>query len=110
MDRETYEALTASVAKWRKNAAGPADEGLIGVEDCPLCALFWGDFENRCEGCPVREATQQPACSGTPYSDAATALLDFDKGDVTAQSRWQAAAQAEADFLAALVPAGGPDE
>lgn len=105
MDRETYDALTASVAKWRNNAAGPADEGTIGAKNCPLCKLFIADD---CRGCPVFEVTGKEQCYETPYVDAGLAYYDC-RFNGLPESEWRKAAQAEADFLAALVPAGGPD-
>ena len=105
MDRATYDALTASVEKWRKNAAGPALDGAMGSNNCPLCFMFiWAD----CQGCPVFQATGQEECGGSPYYAAYRARRDVVIWGAP-QSAWQSAAQEEADFLAALVPAGGPD-
>ncbi len=107
MNRETYDALVASVEKWRENACGPSHEAKTGNINCPLCNLFHRAdtlLSRACVGCPVRDATGMRYCMETPYRLALAATYSDDEG------RWRAAAQREADFLAALVPAGGPDE
>jgi hypothetical protein len=109
MDRITYDALVASVEKWRRNAQLPAKEGSIQSDTCPLCELFNPDNDvfDRCGGCPVRQATGERYCMDTPWLRAALAR-DRVVFSESPESDWRVAAQREADFLAALVPAGGP--
>jgi hypothetical protein len=107
MNRETYDALVASVEKWRRNANVLNKlNARIYAEDCPLCVLLTekaGD-EPDCERCPVMQATGYPNCIGSPWF----AACDAYHGDTL--KAFRKAAQVEADFLAALIPAGGPED
>lgn len=92
MDEGILKALKGSIAKWEAILAGTGEDD--GPDNCPLCQLFntpqtKDDF---CKGCPVREATSQRFCHGTPYED----YLDGGDDEV---------AQAELDFLKSLLPA-----
>lgn len=64
MNPETLEALKGSIKKWKRIVASTKalDQA---VNNCPLCGLFFCD--NDCEGCPVREKTEQNSCEGSPY-------------------------------------------
>ena len=108
MNRETYDALVASVEKWRQNAkATSADLMTTSAADCPLCHIFYMPRQGRddqCHGCPVEKATGLTHCGLTPYRDVMEAKLSCNLRVARKH------AQREADFLAALVPAGGPDE
>ncbi len=103
MDERTLTALKASIEKWERNAQAemPTDV-LTGVEDCPLCELF---FSKVCEGCPVAEAVNAIYCRRTPYGRA-DQLQRLWGGDDAAASDFHAAAQAEVDFLKSLLPEG----
>lgn len=66
-------ALEGSIRKWRAVAKdGKLDEG---SKDCPLCKLFLAtyresrDKNDMCQLCPVKEATGQAGCVGSPYDD-----------------------------------------
>lgn len=102
MDKRTYEALVASVEKWRKNAAVKRrDMAKVYSKSCPLCRLF---IDDGCVGCPAADAVNKSECRGTPWNDAEHAYKYL------SLETFRQLAQSEADFLAALVPAGGPDE
>lgn len=116
MDRKTYDALVKSVAKWRKNVnVRHPFNAKTDAEDCPLCQLF---SRNRCNGCPVDNASGK-ACGNTPFQSADEALMAWNNAAIFSwranefkpcKAEWRKTAQREADFLAALVPAGGPTE
>lgn len=66
------EALLASINKWRANARGPQfAPPLIGIENCPLCAVY---FEGGCAGCPVAVFTGQTKCHAMPIADLTPAV------------------------------------
>lgn len=113
MDRETYDALQASIRHWEANVAAeePHDVAVKG-NACALCHLFVIDYGGNCKGCPVREATGWAHCDGTPWhraADAAQYWRDYPNAR-GGRAEFRQAAQRELDFLRALVPAGGPDE
>lgn len=101
MDASTLAALKDSIAKWKGIVEGTGkDEGAV---NCPLCHKFnkWyigGYVRNDCDGCPVKQHTEQDGCRGSPYEDYEN--LDEDDG----QEELQAAKQAELDFLISLLP------
>lgn len=104
MRRRTLKALRQSIGKWRRNAeARTPREYTTGYGDCPLCTLFIGDG---CEGCPVREATGESYCRGTPYGSASSLWTkwaikpDSERRRVHAQR----AARDEVKFLESLLP------
>lgn len=107
MDDKTLAALKASIAKWDRNAeADTPDAYLVDAEDCPLCDLFW---RNECGGCPVKAATGQVCCDGSPYIKALAARRRwiFGAGPAFAAHK---AVRAEAAFLRSLLPKDTPDE
>lgn len=110
MTPETLTALRGSIVKWRGIVAGTTED--MGTENCPLCALFYGDH-GTCVGCPVSEATSATCCGGTPYdrwSDywAPSAESNWDLKHVPLEQldEIRALAQAELDFLISLLPKG----
>jgi hypothetical protein len=64
MNRLTLKALRGSIKKWELIVAGEGVDN--GVDNCPLCALF---FDGGCNGCPVSEKAADDNCSSTPYID-----------------------------------------
>lgn len=82
MERETRTALAKTVRRWRRVARQSDGEVVVaGPRECALCGLF-SDFvnwrvnaEDRCFGCPVRDATGQDSCQGTPYGSFVDAAL-----------------------------------
>jgi hypothetical protein len=68
MDDRTKVALQKSIEHWERLASGETEPGeFIGITDCALCQAFIGDV---CKSCPVREATGQTFCHGSPYDAA----------------------------------------
>ena len=118
MDKRTYDALQASIVKWERNTRvrNPYNAALW-VHDCPLCQIYWKrDFGKSCKGCPVKSATLQKGCMGTPYNSAVDANDRWETPSLygltkrAAKRDWLEASRKMALFLRALVPAGGPDE
>lgn len=101
MDAKTLEALRGSIAKWEGIVAG--EEVDDGGDNCPLCQIFNASTDRRdpaCNGCPVRERTGMPFCSGSPYADA----VDAEEDEGADSDEYRVAAQAELDFLKSLLP------
>lgn len=101
----TLSAIQASVAHWeRMQANWPESAESPDVDECALCQLFYNSthWDHCCYSCPIFNVTGQRFCIGTPYHAAARA---FDGADAAA---WQAAAQAEIDFLKSLLPGAAP--
>lgn len=96
MDERTLTALKGSIAKWEDIVAGViADDG---ANNCPLCRLFHWQYggkgaAERCDGCPVKAATGNPACVGSPYDD-------YEENGERIED-----AEAELEFLRGLLPA-----
>ena len=106
MDSKTLKALKASIAKWERNAeATKTSDVVLGVSDCPLCNLFWKlDRDESCVGCPIFSQGHF-RCGGTPYDEAELCHSQWDDdGDAESRDAFQAAAQAEVDFLKSLLP------
>lgn len=105
MDERTLAALKGSIAKWEAIVADEGEDS--GPNNCPLCQLFHPAHGGKgnpvdCGGCPVREATGQMGCGGTPYDTYEVLTVDGDDDDVEAIA---AAAQEELEFLRSLLPA-----
>jgi hypothetical protein len=101
MDERTLIALKGSIAKWESIVAGTeADEGF---NNCPLCKEFYHPFPNHCRGCPVRDATGETNCGGSPYTDWAD-LTDQFNTYWAVNPELVEAAKAELDFLRSLLP------
>ena len=89
MDRKTLRALRGSIKKWEGVVAGTTEDK--GSDNCPLCQLFNKEWWQRCYGCPVRDATGQSFCFGTPY-------------EVYRDRRTKTNAKKELKFLQSLLP------
>ena len=104
MDDKTLTALRQSIEKWERNAVAETPDDLaMGVEACPLCALFW---RGRCVGCPVMDATDDAFCDGSPYDAAESACEEWfqDPSNTGLRDAARAAARAEVAFLRSLLP------
>jgi len=67
MDAKTLKALQEGIGKWEQIIAGTGiDEG---VENCPLCSLFYWQGRKRCLSCPVYMETGWKYCCESPYRD-----------------------------------------
>lgn len=91
MDEKTLEALKDAIALWERIRDDPDFEE--GDEKCPLCKVFFGDYDRRnthCVGCPIYDRTGLTKCHDTPY-------YDYEDGDTEG-------AQREIDFLRSLLP------
>lgn len=103
MPPATLSALRASIKHWRENVNAEKPEDVkLGVDYCPLCSVFYNEG---CRGCPVSNKTERGYCGGSPYEDAANAHNDWEDA-VIHRTTYQAAAQAELDFLISLLPEG----
>lgn len=100
MNAKTLKALKGSIAKWKAIVAGTgADKG---VDNCPLCKLFFGSGP-MCFGCPVAEKAGCVECRGTPYvawSDATHHRYNT-RADTPRKVK---IARAELRFLESLLP------
>ena len=96
MNKQTLTALRGSIRKWEKIVAGTGRDD--GMNDCPLCAIFWEKF---CKGCPVSKAAKNTGCEGTPYQDWRHGTDSERRADTPKRKRL---AQAELDFLKSLLP------
>jgi hypothetical protein len=107
MHKETLKALKASIAKWNYNATVKnLEDVLLGVENCPLCALF---HANSCVGCPVWEKTEDELCESTPYPYAKDMLERYfsaiGHGDSNGwEKEFREEAELEVLFLESLLP------
>ena len=65
MEAETLKALQGSIEKWQRivRRTSAVDHG---TQNCPLCTMF---YEANCKSCPVRHATGQVHCYGSPYDE-----------------------------------------
>jgi hypothetical protein len=88
MNKATLIALKGSIQKWHDIAyhSGMDD----GINNCPLCGLFWTDD---CIGCPVAIETMDTYCYGSPYTTWGC-------------EQTKANAIAELKFLVTLLPKG----
>ena len=104
MDGKTLKALKQSIKKWERNAVAETPEDtMVGSDSCPLCKLFW---KRRCEGCPVRDRTEETYCDGSPYDDAEFASVRWGSApeDENLRNAAHAAAREEVAFLRSLLP------
>lgn len=65
MNKVTLKALKGSIKKWEGIVAGVGVD--TGWRNCPLCTEFHKD--DSCDGCPVKAATGEDMCDGSPYED-----------------------------------------
>lgn len=91
----TKEALEKSIAHWEEVVREPKDTP-FGSDHCALCGVYY-DYEEGCEGCPVRIVTGEDYCRKTPFCDFEYAF-EMECGEKTLRN----AAQAELDFLKSL--------
>lgn len=126
MTPATLTALNDSIAHWTRLANGTSREGeWVGVNDCALCALFFGPSRSggliaHCVKCPVKERTGRTGCGGTPHEDFAVVLvlLEVEFRDangerpstewVKRQPAFIEAAAKELAFLKSLLPSTQP--
>lgn len=73
LNKRQRQALFLSIERWKDIARGEAHSK--GVETCALCEEF---HTADCRGCPVKQATKQEYCVGTPY-DSFTLKADRDE-------------------------------
>jgi len=92
---EQLKGLRGSVRKWSKIVNGTGTDE--GPDNCPLCKLY---FDKNCKGCPVRIATGEILCDGSPYELLGDPAVDA-KEDMAV-----AVAVAELMFLKALLKVG----
>lgn len=107
MDNKTKEALLASIKHWEENLAEENPRRIrVYSTACPLCDLF--NQRDDCKGCPVMEETGLENCEGSPWTEAAKAFEAWKQvpGNENEKERWKIAAEAELDFLRALLPEG----
>lgn len=121
MNRETYDALVASYQKWRNNykqidklEGQMIDDKqlLYSSADCDLCLMFAVQIAP-CVGCPIRRFTGHNGCHGTPYHEITAILHDnhhVNSGLIFVTKRLIQETKREIEFLASLIPEGGPDE
>lgn len=108
MDRRTHEALLASIAHWKRNAADP-DRTRYTARDCPLCQIYNPPLSARspaaldCAGCPVYVATGDAQCRKTPLNDARVYIDAYRRAGCLRRDA-VAACQAFIVFLEALLP------
>lgn len=62
---QTLRALDDAIAHWKRLSTNSQTPGEApDWQNCALCRRF---IDFGCEGCPVRDATKQTGCRGTPY-------------------------------------------
>lgn len=123
MTPKTLVALRASITHWQDIVDDP-DNAKLGFDHCALCQEFHPstspirqeayqkDSSVMCLGCPVREATGQHGCLGSPYDQAELLAPDGWPEDASAETLvakrqdflW--AARKELAFLKSLLPPG----
>jgi hypothetical protein len=98
MDKQTADALEASIAHWAENmTAEKFEDASTSYMNCALCL----EFDDGCDGCPVSKRTGKDECFGTPYYRAHSALrLWGENGE--ARDTFHAAAKKMHDFLVSL--------
>lgn len=103
MDERTLKALKGSIAKWEGILAGTKQDH--ATHNCPLCVEF---LHPNCRGCPVSEETGNAFCAETPYDAwcyyAYEVAIDPSALDPQDDPKARELAQAELDFLKALLP------
>ncbi len=96
--------MQGSIRKWESIVYGGGIDR--GGDNCPLCKLF---LDGWCDGCPVKGATGDSHCNGTPYSTFIWAWEDavgHDEADeaFVLDDATHNAAKAELAFLKRLLP------
>jgi len=104
MDAKTREALEKSIKHWEENRAAERPElASISDRDCALCSRY---YNRGCKGCPVRQATGQKLCFGSPYKAAADNFIDwrYDPKNKRLRTVFRQWATREINFLKSLRP------
>lgn len=92
-------ALLESIEHWTRLATGKRKEGEVPSRAyCALCTEYWGVFDTRCNGCPVKAKTGKSICVGSPYEVAAQNWNTYGLDS----PQFLTAAQKELDFLISL--------
>ena len=108
MNQQALTALRGSIAHWENNLAAKSPaEVSTRWRDCPLCVSFIErdeDWGSGCRSCPVYAFTGEQYCHETPFEAAENALENWSEDMPGSEADWQAAAQAELDFLKSLLP------
>lgn len=102
MDKKTLKALKGSIKKWEKIVAGTGTDK--GMDNCPLCHVN----DHNCKKCPVYLITNHTNCSYSPYiawcNHMEKSTQDWDSPWKAIGPKQKALAQAELNFLIALLP------
>ncbi|MBW2968539.1 hypothetical protein KY314_00265 [Candidatus Woesearchaeota archaeon] len=103
MNTKTLKALKGSIKKWEDIRDGKGVDD--GVENCPLCQLFWW---KGCDGCPIYEKTGKKQCNDTPYIEwikhQGEKHLQYSSPYKNRCPTCKKIAQKEVDFLKGLLP------
>ena len=108
MTADTLTRLKGSIEKWEKIEAGTGRDG--GTTNCPLCAKFLrpvlGSDRANCDGCPVKAATGNDSCTGSPYSNWIRIADPTNSSEavLATTNQARAAAQSMTAFLRSLLP------
>jgi len=62
LSKRAEKALSGAIKKWTKIVNGNGVDK--GMENCPLCKLYYG---GDCMSCPIKHYTERIYCMGTPY-------------------------------------------
>lgn len=117
MDADTLRALEESITHWEKNVVASSPyEVTLGGASCALCHKFVYNVTESipaCSGCPVYEHTGFSSCRNSPYLDVFRAYQNWLYSETEEEhnilrTEYQAAAQAELDFLRSLRPTTTP--
>lgn len=102
ISKRAKKALRKSVAKWQHAAKTGDTSRCGGAADCPLCNLYHpslndGNMREGCSpSCPIKLATGQDWCKGSPYEPWEDAFTEEEKEEIaTAFARWLAKLEAE---------------
>jgi hypothetical protein len=91
---EILKAIDECRVHWRNMQANRECGERPYADDCALCRMFvLNPKHNSCDGCPIKERTEQHGCMGTPYDRACGVFFggtDYE---------WNSASQAMIDFL-----------
>lgn len=99
---ESIKAWRKSVAHWRRMATGKAKlTETPGGKSCSLCSVFFDMHSYTCGKCPVKQATGNNNCVGSPWGRANDAYWSY---GIDSQ-QFRAADRKELAFLESLRPA-----
>lgn len=92
-------ALIESIEHWTRLATGKRNYGEVPNRSCcALCTKYWGTYDKRCEGCPVKAKTGKTTCVGSPYEVVSQNWNTYGLDS----PQFLFAAQKELDFLISL--------